>query len=184
MYKRINLLILVGITSTLAACGFHLRGDIGLADEEKIMTVESRQGNTPLTLSLRQSLQLAGVTVTDKASEAAYRIILLEQSSTSRNVSLSDNARSAEKFLKIGARFEVRNKDGKVVLNSEKVSASRIYLNQVNNVAATEAEQTIIRKELEQKLVDQIMRRIWALSTTNRPAPDQPASDAGQTDAS
>jgi LPS-assembly lipoprotein len=164
---------LIFLSLALTACGFQLRGDIGLSEDLKVIAVESHKGNTPLAVSLKQSLQEVGVTVPKRKADAAYTLVLLEQSTTTRNATLDADARSAERYLKLETRFEIRDKAGKVVLGPETISSSRVYLNQVNNIAATDDERNLIRKELEQRQVQQIMHRIRALGTTGRPAPQQ-----------
>jgi LPS-assembly lipoprotein len=160
----------------VSACGFHLRGSDNESVSSQPVYVTSSKGNTRVFLKLKQSLQLAGADVVASPASAQNRLTLLAENSERRTASLDNQARTAEYVLFLSIDFQVSDAEGKPLSDPQRVSGSRVYVHDVNRIVAANDEAQLVLFELQDKLVNQILRRYQTIVA----APPSGATTTGQ----
>jgi LPS-assembly lipoprotein len=155
------------LAATLVGCGFHLRG-AGVETNVASAYVRAAQSvtvNSELTRILRQS----GVKILDSEAGAAVVIDLLDQQQTSRTVSYTDRATTAESELDLRVRFKVVGAGGKVLIDDRWAHATRTYLIDTNNLVGSNQQAQLLTGELLTDCAQQIIRGLSA-ATRVKPA--------------
>jgi LPS-assembly lipoprotein len=161
-----RLVRLTFLAAALVGCGFHLRGS---AVETNIASAYVRAApnitvNTELTRILKQS----GVQILDSEQGAAVVIDLLDQQQTSRTVSYTDRATTAESELDLRVHFKVVAAGGKVLIDDRWAHATRTYLVDTNNLVGSNQQAQLLTSELLTDCAQQIIRGLSA-STRVKP---------------
>ncbi len=159
LVKTVFLLSLV----VLAGCGFQLRG-WNLASGLETVHLDA-QPRIALAQPLRQALRQAGVYLEPRAADAQLVIKLIDARRERRTVAVTGSARAAEYEMTLGIRYEIRS-GGALLRAPQWLEASRVLAVDRDNIAGTAGEQALIEAELENDLVQQILR---ALNTVTVP---------------
>lgn len=166
-----RLSLLVVFTSLLLACGWQLRGVAELPPALQTLKVDFDRPGSGLNRSLLRSLEVAGIDV-DSGATDNYRLILRNENSFSREVSVDRRARSAEREMVLSVVVTVADPDGEPIHGPINLSGGRIYSYDPNNVIAKQDEERLLGRELRDDLGAQILhilraagRRIPASST-------------------
>lgn len=159
--RHAALSLLAILLVSLAACGWQPRGTHGLTPELSTLRVVFAPADTRLESRLRRSLSLSGVEVVDRAG--VYTLHVAPAPAKLRNVALDRGARSAEQEMRLELVFDLRNRDGDVVVAPRTLSASRVYAYDPNSVIAKLDEEKIIREELQENLLGQLLRQLARL---------------------
>ena len=151
--------------SLLSACGFSLRGSSNaeLPLELQTLQVLSQGGNNELMRALQRSLKSSNITVIDDSQAGIYRLTIGTEQVSERVISVNSTARAGEYELSMSLSFQL-DSDAESVLGPEILSIERVYLADPNNAVAKSDEGQLIRKEMRQALVRQILTRLQALS--------------------
>ena len=158
-------LLLTGLVITVgllvSGCGFKLRSyDLGVGIESYALVGKVRGA---ITSPLRQALRQAGVAEVAR-QEADVVIELLDQRSDRRPTSVAGQARAAEYETSLGVQFRVLDSQGVVRADAQWVERYRIYRLDRDNVVGSSEEQALVRQELEQDVVSQILRVVNAVA--------------------
>lgn len=145
----------------LSACGFQLRGAQGFQFTTAFLQSESANR---VSEAIRYLLVEEGITVVASPTEAQV-VIHLSHEATSRRVlsvsAVSGKLREMEVIWRVAV--EVRKPDETVLLKRRWIDLSRDYHFDEKAVLAMGAEETILREELFQDIVAQVMRRLRAV---------------------
>ena len=156
--RRLALPLLVILLGGLVACGWQPRGTSKLAPELSTLRIVFAPADPRLESRLRRSLSLSGVEVVARAG--VYTLHVAPVPAKLRNVALDRGARSAEQEMRMELVFDLRNPDGDVVVSPRTLSASRVYAYDPNSVIAKLDEEKIIREELQENLLGQLLRQL------------------------
>lgn len=153
-------LLLIGVASLIAGCGFHLRtweldGNIETAK------ITSNLRN-PVADPLGRALKSAGVDVVG-SGEADVTIQLVSDRSSRRAVSVTDQARAAEYQTTLTVVYAVHDAKGQTLASARSVQASRIYTVDRDNIVGSSEEQALLQREMVDDLVQQIIRGVNAV---------------------
>jgi LPS-assembly lipoprotein len=160
------LLLLLG---QLSACGFHLRGQVKVPEELKLVYLTGSAEFSPLTLEVKKVLLRAGVQVIPSAAEAESVIAISNEQSKKVVVALDSQGRVAEYELFYSYYFTVTKREGEVIVPLQKIEQSRSFKFDPNNVLAKESEEVSIRKQMLSFAVRQMMQRIEAYTKSAKP---------------
>ncbi|MFV3306434.1 LPS assembly lipoprotein LptE [Pseudomonas sp. NY15181] len=160
MKRILTSLALIGLASVLTACGFHLRGmgDTNFALKEVDLTARNAYGET--VTQLQQVLEGSGVKV---VSRAPYHVILAREDVTSRTVSYTSSARSAENQLTNTLDYEIRGTNNLLLMNGQ-VQVRKVYVQDENNLVGSDQEAAQIREEMRRDLVQQMAMRLQMIT--------------------
>ncbi|NNB03596.1 LPS assembly lipoprotein LptE [Pseudomonas fragi] len=158
MIKR-NLLVM-GLAVLLSACGFQLRGTGTNQLTITELDVSARNAYGDTVRQLRQVLENSGVKITPNAP---YKLILTDEKDTQRAASYTGNSGTAEYQLNSVVNYEIQGQNHLVLL-SDKVEAYKVYLQDGSNVAGSNQEGVMIRKEIRRDLIQQLVLRLEQLT--------------------
>lgn len=168
MQNKLSLLFLLLLAVALAGCGFHLRGSAfqgaaTLSPELKIMFIEGASQNSALMTALRADLKANNVKIVDSSGEAIAIMRIISNNFNRRTLSVSSvTGKVSEYELHYEVTFVVNNKDGDIVVPTQRARLIRDYTFDKNRVLGKDSEESILRKEMERDIVQQIMIRLQA----------------------
>lgn len=141
----------------LSACGFHLQSSMQAFAGQNIWIVRSAPDRVVIA-DLISGIQARGL-VPAKSRAAADRMLAVSNFALTRKVAaLNSLARPSEYELLATARFQMFSAAGKELYAGD-VQASRIYSRVASNLLAGSREEAVIRAELRQYLIEQILTR-------------------------
>lgn len=165
MQRRV-LLSLMASAAALSGCGFALRKAPNFA----FTTLYSGLAETsPLGVELRRSLESTRKVhvITDARQISEAQVILDVLADQREKVVLSLNAAGQvrEFQLRMRFRFRLRTLAGKELIPSTEILQERDISFNESAVLAKEAEEGLLYRDMQSDIVQQIMRRLAAVST-------------------
>jgi len=161
--KRRVLFPLAG-AALLAGCGFQLRQPPDFAFDSIAINASS---SSPVGNELRRSLAAGGkLTVLPPSADMSRASVILDLLQEQREkvvVSLNSTGQVREFQLRSRLRFKLRTPQGKeLIIDTELLQQRDISFNEAA-VLAKEAEETLLYRDMQTDLVQQLMRRLAAL---------------------
>jgi len=154
--------LLLVLALLITGCGFHLRGAIELpALYEKVHLVD--RGYSDISKPLVQAFKSAGVEMVSSPSAATSVITLLSRGTQRRALNVGGKE-IREYELQLDVSFVVQNNKGTQLGDPQTVTVLRNYRNDPNDVLGKSNEENIIRQEMNQTAVMQILRRLKAVA--------------------
>ena len=145
----------------LTACGWHLRGVTPLPAEYKVLYVQGEE-ESALYHKLVQQLEFNKVLVTEFLEDAPMLMTLEEYEVDKRTLAVDSSGRVSEYELN-GLLIVILERQ----LTGEKVelevTSRRTLANDINNVVATQTEETALRNQIDSDLVNKLLRRMQSL---------------------
>jgi LPS-assembly lipoprotein len=148
------------LSSALAACGFHLRGEAHYAFETLYLNSPASQ---PLTLELRRSLEGVGSAKLVPSPDQAQAILDITSVENNKQIlSLSIGGKVAEYLLTKRVLFRVRDAAGNDWLPTSELLVRRTYTYTDTEALAKEAQEQRLWREMQDDAVAQLVRRLQA----------------------
>ena len=153
-------LLIVLLTATLAACGFHLRGSAG-----SDLPYASMYIALPETAEVRVWLEryLRGSTNTTVSDDAKTATVTFQQLSDSRDksiLSIDARGRVREYRLQMRYRFRLVDAQGREIVAPQEISMNRDMTYDDSQVLSKSMEENLLWRDMNNDLVNQIMRRL------------------------
>ena len=146
----------------VSACGFSLRGTASLPAAMQPLYLEGLEDDSDILREVRRTLNNNDVQLSSAVVPMQYRLGIGREQRTERVVSVNVNARAGEYELSMTVPFQLRL-GSELVMGPERLTVSRVYLADPENVVAKNREAEQIQKEMRQDLSQQIVRRLQAL---------------------
>jgi len=188
LFQRARLCsIVLALSLTVSACGFHLRGDGGHYTLPFPTMYVGLPESSPLAVDLKRNINANGSTTVVKTAKEADGIVDVisnpEHTKTKTILSLNSNGRVRQYLLQYSIVFRVLDKQGAVLLPPTAIALSRPIDFNETQLLAKEQEEALLYKDMQTDLVQQMMRRIAAIkmtrmstpASTPNPAPTQSA---------
>jgi LPS-assembly lipoprotein len=148
----------VAVAWLVAACGFHLRGDVAYSFPTISVTSPTPQ---PIVTELKRYLDSSSTTkLVDNAKDAAVTLEIVNVVDDKGVLTLSSGGRVSEYALSKRVSFNLRDKEGHDWLPPGEIVIRRSYTFNESEVLAREHEETRTLKEMQSDAVQQIMRRL------------------------
>ncbi len=160
------------LSSLLAGCGFHFRGEYFVPEDIATMSLTSFDQYSTLTRLVDNELQLNGINLVPP-SATVPNLHLMSESVGERTLSLYQNSRAAEKELTYRARYRVTVPNQEPRVFSSQVTRS--YLDNPLTVLAKSVERDQIEDEMRAQATYQIIRQLARLK--DNPELIAPATD-------
>ncbi len=145
---------------SLAGCGFQLRGASPIPSSLQPLSVEcSKQVSDSLCRSVRDQLQLSGLTLTPPA-DADYRLQLSDFRQDRRATAVSSDGSAAQYTLRLSVSLELITADGVPLIADTRLSASDSYSYDDTQVLAGEKEENSLGSLLADQLAQQVSFRL------------------------
>ena len=160
-------LLAVIFAALLAGCGFHLRGTQSSNLPYKTMLIALPE-TADVRIWLERYINAAGSTeiVDDpKLAEATFQQISDGRQKTILSVNAQGRVR--EYRLQLTYRFRIINARGQVLVPPNEVSLTRDITFDDSNVLAKDLEENVLWRDMNNDLVNQIMRRLSIIKPRN-----------------
>jgi LPS-assembly lipoprotein len=143
----------------LCSCGFHLRGQAQLPFETLYIP-----GASPLVVELRRNLAVASKTrLVDSPTGAQAVLGFTEETRDKVILSFNTAGRVQEYQLRYRVGFRVSDpKSGQVYLPTNEIQLTRDVTYNDAQVLAKETEETLLYRDMQSDMVQQILRRMVA----------------------
>lgn len=154
-----RLLILVLLAISLVACGFHLRGQVDLPAQLKVITLTSNSGSEDFDRSLRIALARAGVTIINEAdaTEATYNLKVNAISSSDTELARNSANDVSQIQRRLTSHYFIRQTDGKAVYGPRTISTTRTLTNQDAEESAKLSYNQSQMQSMSEDLADQLV---------------------------
>ena len=155
-----RLLLGLVVSTALAACGFHLRGEEHYAFESLFVSAPPA---LPITIELKRSLTGIGsakLVATAQAAQVVLDIVSVEDNK--QILSLSGGGKVREFLLIKRVLVRVHDNEGNDWLPTSEVLVRRSYTYSDTEALAKEAEEQRLWREMQTDAVQQIVRRLRA----------------------
>lgn len=162
-----QLLLAAIFAAVLTGCGFHLRGTLSGNLPYKTMLI-ALPDTADVRIWLERYINAAGSTeiVDDpKLAEATFQQISDGRQKTILSVNAQGRVR--EYRLQLTYRFRVVNAKGQVLVPPNEISLSRDITFDDSNVLAKDLEESLLWRDMNNDLVNQIMRRLSIIKPKN-----------------
>lgn len=162
------------LTAVLAGCGFHLRGSGSSQMPYKTMYIALPE-TADVRIWMQRYINAGGSTrIVDSATEAEAVFQQLQDSRGQTILSVNAQGRARELRLTLTYRFRIVDAKGRELVGPNEVSLSRDITYDDSNVLAKDLEQSLLWRDMNNDLVNQIVRRLTIIKPKN---PDLEADD-------
>ena len=148
--------VLAVLVLALASCGFHLRGEAKLSPTLARLRVDPVDVNQPLKRDLEAALVRAGVVLANDAAVVKLPVMQV----VTEPLTVGRTARVKEYRVRYKVELEIVGADGTVLLARAPVELTRDYSFDETQALGAQAEEELLKKELERDMVQQILRRL------------------------
>jgi LPS-assembly lipoprotein len=145
---------------TLVGCGFHLRGAADISDSLKTMRIEGIGLQRDLGLYLKRGLVSNGIVVVDGENTDTAVLKITNNKYDRRVLSVGSDAKVNEYELYREISFLVIDAKGNALGKEQQVAAQRDYQFGEDEVLGAEAEEALLRDQMNKQLVQTILRRL------------------------
>lgn len=147
---------------SVSGCGFQLRGGPGLETVLTTIFITANNKYGDLHQRLVRSFARSGVSVVDRAGDAAYRLSINAERVMRRAVATTSRISVAEYELRLEVDMALSNREGEFVIPSMTVVTERNYTFDSSSLVGSNEEETILLEEMREDLALQIIRRVDA----------------------
>ncbi|MBK9217041.1 MAG: hypothetical protein IPL70_00490 [Uliginosibacterium sp.] len=164
-----HLLVLALSCLLVTACGFHLRGPRPLPFASIYLAMDNY---AELTVALKRQIRSTGTTRIAEKPEEAELILQVGRNDREKNI-LSLNAKGTVREYQLKQRFGFRliGRDGREVTPLSEIAITRDVSFNDSDALAKEQEEQVLFRDMENDLVQQLMRRLSASRLPPEPAP-------------
>jgi LPS-assembly lipoprotein len=160
--QLITRMLVAGLITTVAGCGFHLRGSGGLPAEMSVTYVKSARQYGTLIDDFAAALRVRDVQVTEVRADATAVLTIIKDDYEREVLSVNTAGKVLEFELRQTIRFSVITGGGLPLVEDQSVSMSRAYLYSSTDVLGKQREERVVRNTLQKNLVNLAMLRIEA----------------------
>ena len=145
----------------LAACGFHLRGDVSYPPAMATTYIDTTDRFSPFYRQLRAALREGGIRVTDDAASASavLRIVSDDTSQRVLSVSTRNTPREYEVYYAVEYSLEMGEREA---IPSQHLALRREYTYDETQQLGKAEEETNLQTALATDLVGLVIRRLAA----------------------
>jgi outer membrane lipopolysaccharide assembly protein LptE/RlpB len=167
MQIPMRVLAVLLLTAGMAACGFQLRGwDAGVAAQIDSAYVTTAGPNL-MEVPLRDGLRQAGVTQAATPEQAELVVRLIDARSERRSATVGEQARVAEYETTLTVLYEITDPQGRSLVPPQWLERSRVFRIDRENVVGSREEESLLELEMQNDLVQQIIRSLNAVAARN-----------------
>ncbi len=175
MVKIIKLNILLLVIAILAGCGYQLRGSAGLPEAMSVTYIKGLRPYSDLVNDFAHALRTRNATVTTDQAAASAVLMTTDQAAASAVLIITGNTTEKlvlsvdtvgnvlEYEIRQTIRFSVSGPDRRDLLPEQSLSLSRDFLYTSTDVLAKAREEKLVRRTLQENLVNLAMLRIVSL---------------------
>ena len=159
-------LVVLVLSASMSACGFHLRGKLPIPDS--IQTIAVQSSDRDLYLSLVDALSFAGATVVKSEQDAQAVLDLYNVKYDRRVLTIDDRGKVTGYTLEYIVNYRVTAANGENLREST-VIARRDFNFDPNLVLQAEIEARALRDNMVDDLTQRIMRQLVTIAAISSP---------------
>ena len=151
------------VAALFTGCGYQLRGSASLPEAMSVTYIEGLRPYSALVKDFAHALRTRNATVTmDRA--AASAVLKITGNTTEKLVLSVDTAGNVLEYeIRQTIRFSVSGPDRRDLLPEQSITLSRDFLYTSTDVLAKAREEKLVRRTLQENLVNLAMLRIASL---------------------
>jgi len=167
MRSPLRLLLALIIAAALAGCGFHLRG-VGSGNLPYKTMYIALPDTADVNIWLQRYIKASGSTqIVEDAKSADAIFQQLGDSRLKTILSVNAQGRVREYRLQMTYTFRIVNQKGQVLVPSNEIALSRDISFDDSNILAKDLEEGLLWRDMNNDLVNQIMRRLSIIKPKN-----------------
>ncbi|SET89064.1 LPS-assembly lipoprotein LptE [Thalassotalea agarivorans] len=155
-------LLVLSLLSTVASCGFRLRGSYLIAPELQTLNVTSVDNHGELTREVKRHLANNQITIVPNFDANVPELYLMQDKLDRRTLSLFPNGQVAEYELIYTVRYQIRFKDKSP--REFVFELNRDYQEDPRVALAKSRELNLMLKEMRIEAADKILRDMASIS--------------------
>ena len=168
-------LIFVCNVVVLTGCGFHLRGSIELPEELSEVALKGTRPNGELGVAVRNALARVGGQVVDSPASARSVLLITQDSSNRRVLSVDSVGQANEYELRYSLGFRLDEPQGANLVVPQTINLRRQYRFDPDLTLAKADEEARLVREMRQDAVRQMLRLLKA--GIENPVPVDPKAE-------
>jgi len=154
-------LVLVLLAMNLGGCGFQPRGQaVTLAAVPSPVFIAGLASYSDLYRELSRLLKIADIEITSSADESASVLRISGVDSEARVLSVNSRNKAVEYELEESASFALRARDGRQLVETQRVSVLRVQYRPEVGVLGSDREGELMRREMRRDVAGRIVRRL------------------------
>ncbi|MES2150316.1 MAG: LPS assembly lipoprotein LptE [Pseudomonadota bacterium] len=158
-----RLLVLFLLATLLSACGFQLRGTNGQYNMPFHSIYLAFPDTSSLGTEIKRNLRGLDTVIAPDPRSAEAQFDVLSEARGKSILSLNSQGRVREYLLTYTLVFRVRDARGNELLKPTEISLKRPLSFNETQVLAKESEETLLYRDMQTDLVQQILRRLAAI---------------------
>jgi LPS-assembly lipoprotein len=160
-------LFAVLLAATLTGCGFHLRG-VGSGNLPYKTMYIALPETADVKIWLQRYIKASGSTeIVEDAKSAEAIFQQLGDSRVKSILSVNAQGRVSEYRLQLTYTFRVVNQKGQILVPSNEIALTRDISFNDSNILAKDLEEGLLWRDMNNDLVNQIMRRLSIIKPKN-----------------
>jgi LPS-assembly lipoprotein len=162
-----KLLFAVLLAALITGCGFHLRGTLSGNLPYKSLFI-ALPDTADVRIWLERYINASGSTkIVDSPKEADAIFQQISDSRIKTILSVNAQGRVREYRLQLDYRFQIINSKGQILVKPNEVNLSRDITFDDSNILAKDLEEGLLWRDMNNDLVNQIMRRMSIIKPRN-----------------
>ena len=162
-WRRAASLLVFAPLFLLAGCGFQLRGDVVIPFKDIFVTAPA---GSPIAGELGRKLIQASIKIAPAVAKADGQFTIVEENREKIILSLSGAGRVREFQLKLRVIYQLTDISGAVLIPRTEVNLARTMSYDDAFVLAKQQEEALLYKDMENDVVQQILRRLSNVKRT------------------
>ncbi|MDQ8020621.1 MAG: LPS assembly lipoprotein LptE [Moraxellaceae bacterium] len=162
--------LLLALMLSLAACGFKLRGVQQLPFDSIYLDMNAY---SEFAASIKRQIQANGSRVTDRREDAQVRLVVVQDAREKHILTLNTSGTVREYQLRQRFGFRLLDARGRELMPLNEIYVFRDMSFSDNQTLAKEQEEVLLYRDMENDVVNQLLRRLG-----KAPAPQPAAADA------
>ncbi len=161
MAIRVSAVIFVCLL--VAACGYQLRGEARLPAVMDRTWLQVANDDSTFVRELGRQLQANGVELVDGHDERAAILQIFTERVRREPLAITGQARVREFLLMFDVEFELRDGEGNVLIERERLHLTRDYSFDEQEILAAQREQEFLEADLRRAMTMRLLRRLEAV---------------------
>lgn len=158
---------LATLATLLGGCGFHLRGEMPLAEPLHSVYVQSVDPYGVLTRNLEQSLKMSHVALAASPNQAKTIIVISRDETSQALLSVGATQQTRQYKLTAVVDFAVTDASGQQIISPQQLADSRVITVQSNQILGSSNEANLYFQQMQRGLASAIMYRLSSREITD-----------------
>jgi len=148
----------------LVACGFQLRGEARLPAAMDRTWLQVADASSAFVRELGRHLEANGVELVDEPGDQAATLQVYTEQMRREPLTITGQARVREFLLMFDVEFELRDGEGNVLIERERLQLTRDYSFDEQEILAAQREQEFLENDLRRAMTMRLLRRLESVT--------------------